>query len=385
MGFARGARAESTPPNAKSLKDWTLLVFLNGHNNLDPFGTLDLNEMEQVGSTQKLNVVVQWASLGKPTKRVYVEKDSLPNQVTSPVVAEIGVADMGDWRTLRDFVQWGMETYPAKHTFVVVWNHGSGWRLKRSQVGIQDISNDDLTGNVITTPELGRALREASLNVGRRIDLYGSDACLMGMVEVASEMSDRVDYFVGAQELEPGDGWPYGQFLARWDAFSHAMPKDVIQVLVEEFVKSYQGGAQGRSEVTLSGFDLSKLPRVEQATQAFGIALSTLDTTSRRSVVAAANASQGFYYSDYRDIIDFTAQLTQRGVSGLSAVSQELAAATRELVVANGTSAGYRRATGASIWLPPSRTLFNAHEGRYQELQFQSRTAWADALRGLYP
>jgi hypothetical protein len=43
-------------------KEWTFLVFLNGHNNLDSYGTLDLLEMEKVGSTDRVNVVVQWAS-----------------------------------------------------------------------------------------------------------------------------------------------------------------------------------------------------------------------------------------------------------------------------------------------------------------------------------
>ncbi len=35
-------------------------------------------------------------------------------------------ADMGSYRTLADFVQWGSSNYPADHLAVVVWDHGSG-------------------------------------------------------------------------------------------------------------------------------------------------------------------------------------------------------------------------------------------------------------------
>ena len=92
-------------------KEWTLLVYLNGHNNLDSFGALNINQMEQVGSTKDINVVVQWASEAvATTKRLYVKKDNDPNTVTSPVVQDMGKVDMGDWRNVVEFVRWGVAT-----------------------------------------------------------------------------------------------------------------------------------------------------------------------------------------------------------------------------------------------------------------------------------
>ncbi len=38
--------------------EWTIMVFLNGKNNLAPFAVKDLNEMEMVGSTDKVNICV---------------------------------------------------------------------------------------------------------------------------------------------------------------------------------------------------------------------------------------------------------------------------------------------------------------------------------------
>jgi hypothetical protein len=39
-------------------RDWTLLVYIDGDNNLEPFALLDLNEMEAAYPGQNLEVLV---------------------------------------------------------------------------------------------------------------------------------------------------------------------------------------------------------------------------------------------------------------------------------------------------------------------------------------
>ena len=105
----------------QQIKDWTFLVFINGHNNLDSFGAMNIKQMEEVGSNDKMNIVVQWASLSNGnTKRLYVQKSTNPNAVTSPVVQDMAPVDMGDYNELVKFVEWGAKNYPAKHYFVAV-------------------------------------------------------------------------------------------------------------------------------------------------------------------------------------------------------------------------------------------------------------------------
>src|SRR4051812_16677829 len=73
--FALKAEAAAKPKKA-TVKEWTFLTFLNGNNNLDSFGALNINQMEQVGSTDQINIVVQWASLrNRRTQRLYITKD----------------------------------------------------------------------------------------------------------------------------------------------------------------------------------------------------------------------------------------------------------------------------------------------------------------------
>lgn len=394
------ANADAQP----GMKDWTFLIYLNGNNNLDSFGEMNINQMEKIGSTSKLNVVVQWASLAKnKTQRLLVKKDSNANKVTSPIVQDMGSSvDMGDYRSLVEFVRWGVENYPAKHYFINVWDHGSGWHLNQriaalraqgitgtpalSPMGfhLNDISWDDNTGHFISTVQLGQAMAESAKIIGHKVDLYGSDACLMSMAEVAGEMASSVDTFVGSQEVEPGAGWPYDMFLKRWSTATQTAPADVAKYLVEEFVKSYQGGSNGNSSVTLSALDLNKMPALNAVIADFGAKLVKLGTGDRAKVVTAASGTQNFTYGDYGDLSDFVSELQKAKVEGLKADTfKDVQAAVNAVVVSNGTTPQFARAKGLSIWLPTSKETYDNYSDRYSHLVFQQETHWGEALRSL--
>ncbi|HWU42127.1 MAG TPA: clostripain-related cysteine peptidase, partial [Bdellovibrio sp.] len=134
----------ATSQAAEPMKEWNFLVFINGVNNLDSYGAQNINQMETVGSTDKMNILVQWGSWANPNvTRLLVQKDDDTSKVTSPVVQSLGGTDMGDWKELVRFVEWANQNYPAKHYFIVVWDHGNGWHLTanntNSEIHAQDI------------------------------------------------------------------------------------------------------------------------------------------------------------------------------------------------------------------------------------------------------
>ena len=131
-------------------KEWTFLVFLNAHNNLDSYGDMNIKQMEKIGSSEKINIVVQWASLSaETTKSLYIVKSENPEEIVSPVVDDPGLVDMGNYENLIEFVHWGIEKYPAKHYLVAVWNHGSGWH--KQNFSATDISFDDISNHSLTS------------------------------------------------------------------------------------------------------------------------------------------------------------------------------------------------------------------------------------------
>lgn len=372
-------------------KEWTFLIYLNGNNNLDSFGKYNINQMEKVGSTDRVNVVVQWASIANgKTQRLLVQKDYDSAKVTSPVLEDLGKVDMGDWHNLVSFIEWGVKNYPAQHYFIDVWNHGSGWhelKLKGFQPSFNplDISLDDNTGHSISTTQLGQALTEAARVVGHKVDVYGSDACLMAMAEVASEMKNSVKYYLGSQDLEPGEGWPYDAILTQWNKKPDTSPQEVAKIVTEEYVKSYQGGQNGDNEVTFSVFDLEKTDRLYFAIDSMSQRLRSLDPVSRKKVVQVFGKSQMFYHSDYRDFLDFVDQIEKIPGTPLVDAKElvEVKKAMSDYLVVNANTRGFRRAQGVSIWMPGRLSTYNSRSKYYNTLQFQADTKWGDTLRDL--
>jgi hypothetical protein len=394
--FSFAALANNPPQNTE--KEWTLLVFLNGNNNLDRFGKINMLQMEKVGSTADINVVVQWASISRRgVQRYYVTKSTNPNDTTSPSIQDLGQVDMGDWKNLVAFVEWGVKNFPAKHYFVDVWDHGSGWhaiqnRLKAldSRVNMNpgfspfDISWDDHTGHSISTQQLGEAMAQAKQIIGHKVDLYGSDACLMAMAEVANEMSDSVSTFSGSQEVEPGAGWPYDTFLARWAKKPKSSPNEVGKYLTEEYTASYMGGVNGHGNVTFSTYDLSKMEVLNKAIAKLGHDLATLGSEGTAKVMQILAGVQSFTFSDYGDLGDFVGGLETASIAGLErAPLAELKEAISHFVVANKVTPNFARATGISIWLPSSKDVYDSYSSKYEALKFQQNTHWGDTLKAL--
>lgn len=366
-------------------KEWTFLLFLNGHNNLSSYGDMNLKDMEKSGSTDKVNLVVEWGkSSDTMTHRLLVEKSTDPTKVTSPMLMSRPNVDMGDYHNLVDFAKWGVENFPAKHYFVAVWNHGSGWHFQEMKkagntVHVNDISFDDETGHHITTEELGLALGQIKTVIGRNVDIYGSDACLMQMIEVVNEMKDSVDYFVGSQDTEPGEGWPYETFMKGWMANGLASPAEVSTLLSKEYLKAYStGGVYGASSVTFSALNVSKVAELNKSTAQLAAHLKSFDTASMTKIKTAASATQDFYYSDYKDLGDFLKKIEALPIKTdkqlLAKVKEDLKSA---IVTTDNSASGFANATGLSIWMP---SYSSSYMERYKGLQFDKETNWSSFL-----
>lgn len=376
-------------------KEWTMLVFLNGDNNLDSFGTTNIEQMETVGSTADFNIVVQWASESAgTTKRLLIQKSSDPTKVTSPVVQDLGKTDMGDYKNLISFIEWGAQNYPAKHYLVDVWDHGAGWHDIQAmstapfQHAIRplDISWDDDSGNSITTNQLGQAIATASQSIGQKIDIYASDACLMAMAEVADEMKNTVTYYAGSQETEPGAGWPYDTFLKRWNTNHLTDGRDIVTALVEEYTKSYQNGSNGQSEVTFAAYDMSQIGKLNESVAALSSNIEKLSTDDLKKIATAAQGTLVFTDPDYADLGDFVAHVNTAQVKGLSRIAvSDVQEALSSFVITSKNTTNYAAAHGVSIWIPSDMSGYTSYSDRYHTLQFESDTKWGEALTKFLP
>jgi hypothetical protein len=361
-------------------KEWALLTYLNGFNSLDNFGYYDMNEMEVVGSTARVHVISQWASLKtREVHRIYVNKDTDKDHVTSPVIQNLGLIDMGDYRSLIDFVVWAAKTYPADHYFVNVWNHGNGWHFKGTggTLGTLDLSYDDISKNHITTEELGVAMAEISRQIGKPVDLLGSDSCMMAAAEVIAQVKGSTTAFVGSEEVEPAAGWPYDTLLTQWNAGGSKSAADVSDILAKVYKESYPNGRG----VTLSGMDLSKYGALATAVRDLGDEIKSQPKAVRLKIRSAVSKTRAYTLADYKDLGDLVDQI---GADTSIPIRPEILAGVRTaistFVTANQTTPDQAKSHGVSIWFPDAVWQFDTNKDRYKALIFNQDTAWYDAI-----
>jgi hypothetical protein len=375
-----GTEQSFASANKKVQKEWTFLLFLNGHNNLDSYGDYNINQMEEIGSTKNLNMVVEWGSqsFGK-TRRLYIQKDKDTQVVTSPVVESSERVDMGDYKTLVDFVKWGVKNYPAKHYMVAVWNHGNGWH-KLANNSLRDISYDDNTGHKITTEQLGLAMKESADAIGHKVDIYGSDACLMAMAEIAAEMQDSVDFMVGSEDLEPGYGWPYNTWMKRWAAKADATPAEVSKFLTQEYTKAYDGGIYGTQAVTFSAMNLNYLPQLMDSVKNLATSLKALSPADLKATKEASAEAMGYYLPDYKDMGSFIDKLSAAKTNIKETLLSEVKSSVKNVVIENGATGNFVGSQGISFWIPEYSWEFDQYSERYSNLKFNKATDWLSYL-----
>lgn len=354
---------------------WTVMVYLAGDNDLEGAGIQDINEMEAVGSSDEVNVLVQFdrvaghnASNGNwtETRRGQIIQDTTSRIISSPLHS-VGEVNMGDPAALTDFVQWGISTHPAKHYMVVLWDHGNG---------INGVCYDQTSSHDrLTIREVGQALAD----VGHSIDLVGFDACLMGLVEQAYEIADVSNIMVASEQLEPRGGWRYDRLLGDLVAGPTQSAASLASSIVSHYSRT---GGQ-----TLSAIDLAVL--AEPAPDGAADALSDFAAIAMADATDADYQLLQSYWDDtpyfcgpnYRDLGAFLSAAA--GDEALSArlrtAAQHATDAYDQAILANYARSP-RDATGLWIYFQPAGVA--PFEPYIQsEMQLLADTQWDTFLQ----
>ena len=389
---------------------WTWLVYMAGDNNLEGFGRADLAEMQRIGSTEDVSVIVQFDTEEDGAARFVVEKNHLRTLERMPGV------DCGDPEVLTSFLKWGIETFPAAHYLLDVWNHGSGWerlppdydydairalkpaaalgrhqlkralfrttvtRIHRRPANARAIAIDCGSQDYLDNQELREAVSRALPN-GSKLDILGCDACLMNMLEVAYEMKDTARFMVGSEETEPVDGWPYAAILERLVARPSTEPVDLARIIVGEYARYYRSRLES---ATQSALDLGRITTIVAAVDELADSLwSSIDDVAG-AVSLSRDRAQKFDMPEYVDLGDLASELSRRLQhrsdiqSATSKIKAGLAPGDHGSFVVENLTCGQKmaRATGVSIYLP----RHGDYAPDYRDLRFSAEHRWKSFL-----
>lgn len=362
---------------ARPDKKWTIMVFVNAKNNLERFGLKDVNEMEMIGSTGEVNIVVELGRISgydtsdgdwTGSRRYLIEKDTSTSKITSPVLMEIAKSDMGDWKHLVEFTKWAQEKFPAKNYMLIVWNHGNGWNKDTEFESNKGISYDSETGNHLSTPQLAQALAQIG-----KIQVLGMDACLMQMIEVDYEIRNYAEYIVTSEETEPADGHTYNTFLGPLAAKPDMTAKEFSKVTVNSYVDHYQGIGQGATQSSINVQALDKFTKLldDWTTE-------VINANEIALVKDAKSKAQSFYLKTNKDIYHFIKIVTEatqnqavleRGKAMLNFMDTEVIVHNRKY------GDKYVNAYGLAVYLP------NSYNTDYDTLQWANDSRWDDFIK----
>lgn len=373
---------------AKELKKWTFMHYAAADNNLDPYITGDVNEMENVGSDANTNIVALLDHTGtEGAKTYYITKDNDPNNLTSQVLKDHGVINTSDPKVLAQFIIDSVKAYPAEHYMLDIGDHGGGW---------SGAISDDSHNGWMSTPQIKEALDIAQKETGVKMDILAFDCCLMATAEVADELKNHASFLVASEESEGGAGWNYNNVLVDGKSVSVPVREKYKNILMSpEVLTGFQRSLNERINMepkdfamhqvdmaakhqndlpTMSATDLSKMDDLNKAAVVFGdkiLATSTPNTT----LSGIARKTQSF--SGKKDFYHFAELITKDTTitdGELKKAAQGVMDSINQAVIREEHSTRYPNAHGLTVEL-------NDVGGAWQNLDFNKDVPnWKDAM-----
>lgn len=364
---------------SNGLPEWTVMIYLDGDNNLEEFGIDDFLEMASVGSTSDVNIIVQFDRIvGYDTRygdwtganRFLVQKDMTPTASNAEV--SLGEVDMSNPLVLFDFMNWSASNYEAEKYFLIIWDHGAGW-----EGIVNDVTN--APGNLMRTPGLALALEMFQASTGRKVDVVAFDACRM-MLEMVYEVRDHADFLVGSEKDVPDRGFPYDTFLGSIAGFPKMSSHKASKELVDAYVEFYTGNTA--FAVALSSVKASDMDDLKDGMNAF-LNETFLELPLFSEEMRDARDDSEFYEGDSQyDLFNFLENVQ-------SHIPSRMLGDLAEDVKNTATNAVYERkwdnpnslnsratnAHGLTIWLPQSIT-----KPEYVDLAWSNDTYWDEFL-----
>jgi len=385
--FSPPSRTVSVPPDAAgqdfvgSNVDWTVMVYLDGDNNLDLNYVDIFNQLESAANNSSANVIVAWDRLGSNNSAYYkVKYDTNPNQLATYTEGvdkwAKGELNMGSPNTLSDFVLWARAHYPARHYALLISNHGTG---------LNGTARDETNGNDwMTLQELGNALSTATSNGNNKLDVIFADSCLMAMIEDAYQIRSYANFYVGSENLlwitgNPSVG-PYDNYISSIGSFT--TPFDLASALVTQY-KAWLDSAYPSLPYTISAVDLGRINNVVAAIRDLAVNLNSQMNTYGTQIAAARAEVQKFDSTNnfrieandqYVDLYDLAEKISVHITDPtIRAQAQVVTSTLSTYVIRNEYKSGeytgpetnqqtvywdLDHSHGVSIFFPPNRSSF---------------------------
>ena len=280
-------------PDSKAER--TIMMYVDG-NDLESDYRMATSDIEAIDYTKidldKVNVLlytggtIRWHNfVNNDENAIYILTNSGFTKLES-----LDKYNMGDAKTLSDFLNYGYENYKARKYDLILYDHGAA---------VAGAVFDQYTDDNLSLADMASALANSPFGESNKLEAVLFRTCLNGTLEVANTFSSYAKYLIGSEEVSWGssrsgvlgflnnlstrdDGLLFGQ------KFINIYEKDVLT-----YFKPY----------TYSVIDLSKIDKVDKYLNEY---VSSIDINTNYANISRirANSYQFGTSSDYFDTID---------------------------------------------------------------------------------
>lgn len=338
-------------------KEWTIMIYMAGDNNLAVDMAYALEQIKSVAAAgaESPNLFVYYdgnspaiptlycdfSESGKPR---YVRSYKVPNKLY-PVTKKEN-ENAADPRSIVNFVDWCVNTVEvenedgeisfgrrAKKYALIFSGHSLGFQdiglFKDETAGksmkMKDFYNvlQGLIGNKKELEEQARENQfegeafeiETTVLLGQKLDMLGFDSCVMGMLEVGYQFNYVAKTLIASEGSVPSAGWTYAKILGclTREQNRNLDTRDVAGLFVEEFIRSQDSYTVGGVSVDMAAWDLGRFAHLADAFDGLAEALVACfaDEESRiyrqmeRVILQVHWKCQSYMYDQNVDLGDF--------------------------------------------------------------------------------
>ncbi len=199
--------------NSVSKREWTIMAYLCGDNNLEKYAIETINDMEMgYVENEYISIIVMIdrsdeydESIGNWTgARYYQIRHDESHEIKSTLLLDLGEQDMAEHSVLRKFIGYCFANYSANKYMLAFFDHGGG---------ISGAMEDN--SRLFSIYEIKSAIHLSEDEYSTKIDIISFLACTMNTIEVAYEFQDVADYYIAEQNTGWGEGIDWDLLIKR--------------------------------------------------------------------------------------------------------------------------------------------------------------------------
>ncbi len=334
---------------SNSQDNWTIMMYMsdNGGESLDGQLEEDFYDLVNFYPSSSVNVLILKKVQENGTIGLYDVAKSI-NEIPLSSVNEDWDQNISftDKNVLNQYVNWGIDNYPAEYFMLNMWGHGSG-----------------LDGILL---EMDQSLNAVDIEEGLgdvKLDILGFDACTMGLIENYYPLKDTADMIIGSQMEEPIEGWPYDKIMDELDENPEMGPIDLSRVIVNSFVNWGENNSAVSSSLTV--IDTYEVPYME--TKDYFRTLMDYLPYYRREINDARNNTERYsQHPEPMDLYHFTMNVERRIKSQrLELIGKELRSQINYSVIHHRSYSSYigssEDSNGYGFYFPDHRISSRYH------------------------